>query len=215
MPPPWRSGGGIEPRASVTGGLHAGRTPAQFRQERDAIGAEKLVSDQQALLRCAMIRYKKSCCYEYLHIQVRLAGLTLAFDLQRRPCPVTTGPKRQFAQNQDGTPPGYGLQARLGALVHAIENGAARPAVLKVQASSAGGAPQVQHYCRHRRLLGHEAVEPLATASFDSCNLRKFVSIHDRGFRFSYFPVIFVWEAPIETRILDRYSSTGAKIRVK
>ena len=37
----------------------------------------------------------------------------------------------------------------------------------------------------------------------------------DREFRFSYFPVIFVWEAPIETRILDRYSNTGAKVRVK
>ena len=140
------------------------------------------------------------------------AGLTLAFQLQRRPCPVTAGPKRQSAQNQDGKLPGYGLQARLGALVHAIGNGAARPAMLNVQAPSASGAPQVRHYCRHWQLLSHEAVERLAKAS---CNLRTFVSIHDREFRFSYFPVIFVWEAPIETRILDRYSNTGAKVRVK
>ena len=140
------------------------------------------------------------------------AGLTLAFQLQRRPCPVTAGPKRQSAQNQDGKLPGYGLQARLGALVHAIGNGAARPAMLNVQAPSASGAPQVRHYCRHWQLLSHEAVERLAKAS---CNLRTFVSIHDREFRFSYFPVIFVWEAPIKTRILDRYSNTGAKVRVK
>ena len=40
--------------------------------------------------------------------------------------------KRQSAQNQKDTPPGYGLQVRLGALVHAIGNGAASPAVLKV-----------------------------------------------------------------------------------
>ena len=139
------------------------------------------------------------------------AGLTLAFQLQRRPCPVTAGPKRQSVQNQNGKLPGYGLHARLGALVHVIGNGAARPVVLKVHAPSAGGAPQVQHYCRHGRLLGHEVVEWLATSS---CNLRYFVSIHDREFRFSYFPVIFVWEAPVETRILDRYSSTGAKVRV-
>ena len=84
------------------------------------------------------------------------AGLTLAFQLQRRPCAVTTGPKRQSVQNQNGKLPGYGLHARLGALVHAIGNGAARPAVLKVQAPSAGGAPQVEHYCRERRLLDHK-----------------------------------------------------------
>ena len=58
MPPPWRSGGGIEPRDSVIGGVHVVRTLAQFRQGRDAVGAEKLVSDEHALFRCAMIRYK-------------------------------------------------------------------------------------------------------------------------------------------------------------
>jgi hypothetical protein len=50
------------------------------------------------------------------------------------------------------------MQVRLGALVHAIGNGAASPAALKVQAPSAGGAPQVQHYCRQQWLLGHEAL---------------------------------------------------------
>jgi hypothetical protein len=70
----------------------------------------------------------------------------------------TAGLKRQSAQNQKDTPPGYGLQVRLGALVHAIGNVATSPAVLKVHAPSAGGAPQVQHYCRQRRLLAHEAL---------------------------------------------------------
>ena len=122
------------------------------------------------------------------------------------------GPKRQSAQNQKDTPPGYGLQVRLGALVHAIGNGAASPAVLKVHAPSAAGAPQVQHYCHQRWLLGHEA-ETLATAACNfECNLRNFLSIHDRGLGFPIFGLIFVWEAPIETRILDRYSSTGAKV---
>ena len=59
MPPPWRSGGGIEPRDSVIGGVHVVRTLAQFRQGRDAVGAEKLVSDQQALFPCEDIRNKK------------------------------------------------------------------------------------------------------------------------------------------------------------
>ena len=99
-----------------------------------------------------------SSCYSSLDIAVRPAGLTLAFQLQRRPCAVTAGSKRQFAQNQKDTPPGYGLQVRLGALVHAIGNGAASPAVLKVQAPSAAGASQVQHYCHQRWLLGHEAL---------------------------------------------------------
>ena len=96
-------------------------------------------------------------CHESLHTATRRAGLTLAFQLQLRPCIVTTGPQRQSAQNQNGTPPGYGMQARLGALVHAIGNGAAHPDVLKVHAPSVGGAPQLQHYCRQRWLLGHEA----------------------------------------------------------
>ena len=73
-----------------------------------------------------------SSCYSSLDIAVRPAGLILAFQLQRRPCAVTAGPNRQSAQNQKDTPLGYGLQVRLGALVHAIGNGAASPAVLKV-----------------------------------------------------------------------------------
>ena len=40
-------------------GVPAGRAPAQFRQGRDAVGAEKLVPDQQAILVYKVIRYKK------------------------------------------------------------------------------------------------------------------------------------------------------------
>jgi hypothetical protein len=58
VPPPWRSSGGIEPRASVIAGVPAGRAPAQFRQGRDAVGAEKLVSDQLATFGYKVIRYK-------------------------------------------------------------------------------------------------------------------------------------------------------------
>ena len=40
-------------------GVPAGRAPAQFRQGRDAVGAEKLVLDQLASLRCPVMSYKK------------------------------------------------------------------------------------------------------------------------------------------------------------
>ena len=44
---------------------------------------------------------------------------------------------------------------------------------------------------------------------------QRHATLNDRGLGFPIFGLIFVWEAPIETRILDRYSSTGAKVRVK
>jgi hypothetical protein len=62
---------------------------------------------------------------------------------------------------------------------------------------------------------GFLATKPEETLATAACNLRNFLSIHDRGLGFPIFRLIFVWEAPIETRILDRYSSTGAKVRVK
>jgi hypothetical protein len=43
----------------VIAGVPAGRAPAQFRQGRDAVGAEKLVLDQQETLGYKLIRYKK------------------------------------------------------------------------------------------------------------------------------------------------------------
>ena len=89
------------------------------------------------------------------------------------------------AQNQKDTPLGYGLQVRLGALVHAIGNGAASPAVLKVQAPSAGGAPQVQHYCRQRWLLCHEALRDVGNCSMQP---QKFPFDSRSRTWFSYFP---------------------------
>jgi hypothetical protein len=59
---------------------------------------------------------------------------------------------------------------RLGALVHALGDGAASPAVLRAHALGADGAPQVQYYCPNGGFLATNSKHSSAVGK-PPCNI--------------------------------------------